>query len=103
MFGSPIRLRMLKELMEGERSVSDLARAVSVKVPSLSQKLRILKMRKLVTFRRAGCQIYYRLASPAVEAMLQSVLAAIDTYRMEQEAAGQAALAAIEPDRARDF
>ena len=62
----PKRLCVLETLAAGERSVSDLSRDVGCQVPNMSQHLAVLRSASLVTTRRAGSTILYRLADPRV-------------------------------------
>lgn len=62
----PKRLCVLESLADGELSVSDLSGRVGCQVPNMSQHLAVLRSAGLVTSRRDGNTIYYRLADPRV-------------------------------------
>ena len=62
----PKRLCVLESLAAGEVSVGDLATRVSCQVPNMSQHLAVLRSAGLVTARRDGNTIFYRLADPRV-------------------------------------
>ena len=64
--GDPKRLCVLESLADGEASVGDLAGRVSCQVPNMSQHLAVLRSAGLVTARRDGSTVYYRLADPKV-------------------------------------
>ena len=64
--GDPKRLCVLESLAVGEASVGDLAARVSCQVPNMSQHLAVLRSAGLVTARRDGSTVYYRLADPKV-------------------------------------
>ena len=64
--GDPKRLCVLESLAAGEVSVGDLATRVSCQVPNMSQHLAVLRSAGLVTARRDGNTIFYRLADPRV-------------------------------------
>ena len=64
--GDPKRLCVLESLAGGEVSVGDLATKVSCQVPNMSQHLAVLRSAGLVTTRRDGNTVYYRLADPKV-------------------------------------
>jgi DNA-binding transcriptional ArsR family regulator len=64
--GDPKRLCVLESLADGEASVGDLAARVSCQVPNMSQHLAVLRSAGLVTARRDGSTVYYRLADPKV-------------------------------------
>ena len=62
----PKRLCVLEALASGERSVSELSRDAGCQVPNMSQHLAVLRTAGLVSTRRAGNTVYYRLADPRV-------------------------------------
>ena len=62
----PKRLCVLESLAEGEVSVSDLSSRVGCQVPNMSQHLAVLRSAGLVSTRRDGNTVYYRLADPRV-------------------------------------
>jgi DNA-binding transcriptional ArsR family regulator len=64
--GDPKRLCVLESLASGEVSVGDLAIRVSCQVPNMSQHLAVLRSAGLVTARRDGNTVYYRLSDPRV-------------------------------------
>ncbi len=57
------RLLLLCLLAEGEKSVSELERALGLRQPAISQQLARLRAERLVVHRRQGKSIYYSLAS----------------------------------------
>jgi ArsR family transcriptional regulator len=62
----PKRLCVLESLADGEASVSDLSSRVGCQVPNMSQHLAVLRAAGLVSSRRDGSTVYYRLADPRV-------------------------------------
>jgi rhodanese-related sulfurtransferase len=60
------RLELLDVLANGERTVEALAGEVGLTVANTSQHLQILRQAGLVSSRREGTSIHYRLASPEV-------------------------------------
>ncbi len=62
----PKRLCVLESLAIGELSVSDLSNRVGCQVPNMSQHLAVLRNVGLVTSRREGNTILYRLADARV-------------------------------------
>ncbi|MGF1455207.1 MAG: ArsR/SmtB family transcription factor [Alphaproteobacteria bacterium] len=68
---SPHRLMILCMLAEGETSVSDLAAALEIRQPTVSQHLTRLRLDQLVTTRRDGQTVYYRLTEGPAEAIIQ--------------------------------
>ncbi len=70
MMSNPRRLSILCKLLEGERNVMDLAKAVNLSQSALSQHLAKLRGSKLVATRRDAQTIYYSLSSDKVTALL---------------------------------
>src|SRR5690606_1503196 len=70
---NPKRLLILFNLLEQERSVSELSRLVELEQSPLSQHLSKLRALGLVKTRRDGQSIYYRLASEPVTRVLSTL------------------------------
>ena len=62
----PVRIRVLELLVDGEKPVSELRDGVGVEASSLSQHLTVLKQSGLVTSRRRGNQVSYRITDDSV-------------------------------------
>jgi rhodanese-related sulfurtransferase len=60
------RIELLDVLANGERTVEAVAGEVGLSVANTSQHLQILRQAGLVTTRREGTSIHYRLAGPEV-------------------------------------
>ncbi|PXA99495.1 transcriptional regulator [Nostoc sp. 3335mG] len=67
------RLLILCNLVEQERSVSELSRLVELEQSPLSQHLSKLRALGLVKTRRDGQTIFYRLASEPVSKLLSTL------------------------------
>lgn len=67
---NPDRLLLLCQLVEGERSVTELGVLARIEQPSLSQQLGVLRGERLVATRREGKNVFYRVASPAALTLL---------------------------------
>jgi len=81
---NPVRLLVLCQLAEGEKSVGELERVVDVSQSALSQHLALLRSRRLVKFRREGQTLYYSLdgaEAPALLAALYQVYCGKPTRR----------------------
>ena len=63
---SPKRLELLELMGQGERTVEGLAREASVTIANCSQHLQILLQANLVSTRKEGNYVFYRLANDAV-------------------------------------
>jgi DNA-binding transcriptional ArsR family regulator len=74
----PKRLCVVERLAGGEVSVSELSREVGCQVPNMSQHLAVLRAAGLVTSRRDGSTVFYRLVDDRV----------LDAYRLLKQVAG---------------
>jgi rhodanese-related sulfurtransferase/DNA-binding transcriptional ArsR family regulator len=70
---SPGRLELLDLLMQGERSVEELALQAHLSVANASQHLQTLHGSRLIENRREGKRVLYRIADPTVEALWRSL------------------------------
>lgn len=70
---NPVRLMVLCQLAEGEKSVGELEAVVDVSQSALSQHLALLRGRGLVRARRAGQTIFYSLAGREAPALLAAL------------------------------
>jgi DNA-binding transcriptional ArsR family regulator len=69
--GNPKRLLVLCNLLDGEKSVGELAGMVGLSQAALSQHLGKMRAHDLVAPRREGQTIYYRLASREAREVLK--------------------------------
>lgn len=60
------RLMILHELRDSEASVGQLVSSLGLSQSNVSQHLAILRERGIVTTRREGTTIYYKLANPKI-------------------------------------
>ncbi|MEU4835414.1 metalloregulator ArsR/SmtB family transcription factor [Streptosporangium sp. NPDC023615] len=67
---SPVRLRLLDVLDQGERTVEQLSDEADVPLKNTSAQLQQLRAAHLVTSRRDGTRVYYRLADERVSRFL---------------------------------
>ena len=70
MLAEGTRIQILWALVDGERSVNDLAETIGKPGPSVSQHLAKLRMARLVRTRRDGTQIFYQLENDHVRQLL---------------------------------
>jgi DNA-binding transcriptional ArsR family regulator len=73
--GDPTRFRLLSALATTELCVCDLAAVLGLSESAVSHQLRVLRVSRLVTYRKAGRVVYYRLADRHVRDLLTDVLA----------------------------
>jgi DNA-binding transcriptional ArsR family regulator len=67
------RLMILCILCEGEKSVTELEQMLALRQPTVSQQLARLRTEGLVTARRDGKTMHYRLASEDVRVIINAV------------------------------
>ena len=70
---TPIRLRIIGELCQGEKNVGQLLERIGVAQPNMSQHLNIMYRAGLVGKRRQGAQMFYRIADPSVVKVCRAV------------------------------
>jgi len=68
---NPDRLMILCQLSRGEMRVGDIETLLGIVQPTLSQQLTVLREDGLVSTRREGKNIYYRVNSPQALAVLE--------------------------------
>ena len=61
---NPTRLKIMNLLRDGEKSVEELKKRLGLPKANLSQHLSVLRQRRIVFTRRAGLNIYYKVANP---------------------------------------
>ena len=86
---NPDRLLLLCQLVEGERSVTELGLLSGIAQPSLSQQLSVLRGERLVATRREGKSVIYRIDSPAAMTILQALYGLYCTPPMTPTVSGQ--------------
>lgn len=71
----PTRLRIISLLAEREFFVTDLAAALEIEQSTLSHQLRDMRAQRLVSTRREGRHVFYRLDDPHVRSLFEQGLA----------------------------
>jgi DNA-binding transcriptional ArsR family regulator len=95
-FGAASRVRLLFELLSGERTVEDLAAAVEMEPSAVSQQLRVLRQLRFVIATRRGRHVGYRLHDEHVVALLTAI-----RHHQEHTQPSSPAAPALEEERAR--
>lgn len=70
---TPIRLRIIGALCPNEKNVTQLLQEIKVSQPNMSQQLNVLYRAGVVSKRREGAQIYYRIADETVVRVCKAV------------------------------
>jgi DNA-binding transcriptional ArsR family regulator len=74
----PARLGLVELISQGEVCVAELVAATGANESTVSQRLRTLRDRRVVTTRRDGKHIYYSLADDHVRVLVDAVLEHVD-------------------------
>ena len=83
MLSDSTRVRLLWALLDGERSVNELADAVDKAPTGVSQHLAKLRMARLVQTRRQANQVFYRISNSHVAQLVEDAI-----YHAEHSAGG---------------
>jgi len=65
-FTNPKRLEIISLLRDGEKTVNELTEMAGVPQANVSQHLTVLRQNNVVTTRRDGANIYYKIANPKI-------------------------------------
>jgi ArsR family transcriptional regulator len=76
----PARIRVLELLVDGEKSVGELADEVGLESSHLSQQLGVLRRANLVQTRKEGSMVIYSLADRRLSKVLQLSREILVTY-----------------------
>ena len=63
---SPLRIRILDELRNGELTVTELRLRLGVEPTNISQQLAVLRGKNIIVGRKQGSNIYYSCRDPAI-------------------------------------
>lgn len=69
-FGDSTRIKILYVLSQSEMCVCDIAKLLQMGQSAISHQLRLLKQMRLVSFRREGKAVFYRLADSHIQTIL---------------------------------
>ncbi|MEJ2143360.1 MAG: metalloregulator ArsR/SmtB family transcription factor [Gammaproteobacteria bacterium] len=79
------RLEILEFLAQGERSVEELAKVAGLTVANTSQHLQHLRQAGLVSSRKQGLKVYYRISGEDVIGLLDSLRLVTERHVAEVE------------------
>jgi DNA-binding transcriptional ArsR family regulator len=77
LLSTPIRLKIIGALCDKEKNVSQLLSLIDTTQPNMSQHLSALYRTGVLSKRREGTQIYYRLQSERVATLCRAVCAQV--------------------------
>lgn len=70
---TPIRLKIISAVCQGEKNVSQLLAEIDTTQPNMSQHLAMLYRSGVLAKRREGTQMYYRLQSERIATLCRAV------------------------------
>ena len=73
LLSTPVRLKIISAVCNGERNVSELLERIDTTQPNMSQHLATLYRAGVLGKRREGTQIFYRLQSERVATLCRAV------------------------------
>ena len=73
LLATPMRLKIISAVCEKEKNVSELLALIDTTQPNMSQHLATLHRRGVLSRRREGAQIYYKLRSERVATLCRAV------------------------------
>ncbi len=80
----PVRLRIVDILRGGERCVCDLEIALGLRQAYVSQHLMTLRRAGVVTDRKDGLRVYYRVCDSSVHAVLDTARSMVSQQARQQ-------------------
>ena len=83
----PIRLAILDQVRNGEQSVWDIANGVGAERSNVSRHLAVLAAAGVLTSRKDGVKVFYRLRTPCILSLFTCVCNVIEADVRESQAA----------------
>jgi ArsR family transcriptional regulator len=80
LMGDPTRIKILHELMSGEKNVTDLVARLGTTQGNISKQLGILAGGGLVSRERRGLNVFYAIADPSIVTLCETVCANLETH-----------------------
>jgi ArsR family transcriptional regulator len=93
LLSTPIRLRIISALCQGEKNVSQLLAEIDTTQPNMSQHLSTLYRAGVLGKRRDSTQIYYRIVNEQAATICRTVCTQI-AFTLEEQAAEASATSA---------
>lgn len=78
--GEPLRIRILQEMVGGEKTVGELVAAVGSTQPNVSKHLRVLQESGIVGRRQEGNSVYCFIDDPTVFDLCNAVCDSLETH-----------------------
>lgn len=87
----PMRLRLIQALFEGERNVTELVAATGGTQANVSRHLQTLTVAHILSRRKEGLQVFYRIADPTIPKLCELVCGSLEKTLSRQVAQFEAA------------
>ena len=82
----PMRLRLIEALLDGESNVTDLVAATGGTQANISRHLQTLIAAHVLTRRKEGLQVFYRIADPTIPRLCELVCGSLGKSLTRQAA-----------------
>lgn len=83
--GHPVRIRILENLVDGERSVQDLQQALELEQPIVSQHLAALRAKNIVKARKEGTTVWYTIRVASIGELLAIARRIFDSQLIDSQ------------------
>jgi len=84
LLGEVTRLKLLSELREEEFSVSELVKLTKLSQPNVSRQLQALAKGGILTRRKDGLVVYYRISDPRVLELCKLVCDSLEEHHQNE-------------------
>lgn len=82
----PMRLRLIQALFAGERNVTELVEATGGTQANVSRHLQTLMAAHLLSRRKDGLQVFYRISDPTIPKLCELVCGSLEKTLSRQAA-----------------
>ncbi len=72
--GDATRVKIVLALMQEELCTCDLSKITGLSVSAISHQLRVLKDRRIVTYRREGKNVFYKIDDDHIQKIVETTL-----------------------------
>lgn len=80
----PMRLRLIQALLAGEKNVGELTRGTGGTQANISRHLQTLIAAHVLARRKAGLQVFYRIADPTIPKLCDLVCGSLEKSLAKQ-------------------
>ncbi|MBH9578126.1 ArsR/SmtB family transcription factor [Inhella proteolytica] len=101
LLATPVRLKIISAVCNGERNVSELLEQIDTTQPNMSQHLSALYRAGVLAKRREGTLVYYRLESQKVAQLCRAVCTQVASEVEEADSTEAADRLLVAPRRLR--